>query len=429
MIKEREILLSKIDSRRARVAVIGLGYVGLPLAVGFAKAGFPTFGIDVDDSKVAALNAGRSYVLDVPPGDLAEVVPSGRLTATSDFGVLRECDAVSICVPTPLSKTHDPDLSYVVAAVDKVARYVHPGMLIVLESTTYPGTTDEIIIPKVVGSGHEVGRDVFVAFSPERTDPGRRDFTLKTTPKVVGGATPACLEIATALYAHIAGRIIPVSSVAAAEMAKLLENTFRAVNIALANEILLMCDKLGLDAWEVIDAAATKPYGIMRFTPGPGVGGHCIPLDPQYLSWKLRSLNYNARFIQLADEINRGMPAYWVNKAADELNAQKKVLNGSRILVLGVTYKPDVDDLRESPALDIIRLLQHRGAHVSYNDPYIGSLQAEGMTTPFVELSESVLRDSDCVMIVTDHSMYDWSLIRASSPTIIDCRHAIRKSC
>lgn len=424
-----ERLLFKFNTRQAKVAVIGLGYVGLSLAVDFAKVGFLTYGIDIDERKVEGLNSGRSYIIDVPHGDLAEVVPSGRLRGTSDFSILRECDAVSICVPTPLSKTHDPDLSYVIAVVDEVAKYVHAGMLIVLESTTYPGTTDEIIIPKVTKKGYEVGKELFVAFSPERIDPGRKDYILKTTPKVVGGVTPACLEVASALYSHVVGRVVPVSSVAAAEMAKLLENTFRAVNIALANETLLMCDRLGLNAWEVIDAAATKPYGFMKFTPGPGVGGHCIPLDPQYLSWKLRALNYNARFIQLADEINRGMPAYWVNKAADELNSQRKVLNGSRILVLGVTYKPDVDDLRESPALDIIRLLEQRGALVNYNDPYIASLRAEGMTTPFVELSESVMKNSDCVMIITNHSTYDWDLIRASSPTIIDCRNAIRKSC
>jgi len=427
MTTEQEILLSKINSRQAKVAVIGLGYVGLPLAVEFARVGFHTFGIDVDHRKVATLNAGRSYVIDVPQSDLAEVVISGKLTGTSDFGVLRGCDAVSICVPTPLSKTHDPDLSYVISAIDEVAKHVHPGMLIILESTTYPGTTDEIIIPKVVGNGHEVGQDVFVAFSPERTDPGRKDFTLKTTPKIVGGATPACLEVASALYSHVTGRTVPVSSVAAAEMAKLLENTFRAVNIALANEILLMCDKLGLDAWEIIEAAATKPYGFMKFTPGPGVGGHCIPLDPQYLSWKLRTLDYNARFIQLAEEINRHMPAYWVNKVVDVLNAAKKSVNGSQVLVLGVTYKPDIDDLRESPALDIIKLLSKLGARVSYHDPFVNSLKPEGLETPCVELTEGYIRSVDCVMVIADHSIYDWDWIRASARAIVDCRNVFKK--
>lgn len=424
---ERESLLSRIESRRARVAVIGLGYVGLPLAVEFARAGFPTFGIDVDERKVADVNAGRSYVIDVPPGDLMEVVPSGKLEATTDFAVLAGCDAVSICVPTPLSKTHDPDLSYVIAAIDMVARHVHPGMLIVLESTTYPGTTDEIILPKVAASGLAVGRDVFVAFSPERTDPGRKDFTLKTTPKIVGGVTPACLEIATALYSHVTERIVPVSSVAAAEMAKLLENTFRAVNIALANEVLLMCDKLGLDAWEVIGAAATKPYGFMKFTPGPGVGGHCIPLDPGYLSWKLRTLDYSARFVQLAEEINRHMPAYWVERVVAVLNAGKKAVNGSRVLVLGVTYKPDIDDLRESPALDIIKLLVKLGADVSYHDPFVTSLRGAGLDIPFAELTDASLRGADCVMIVTDHTATDWDRIRASGRAVVDCRNALKK--
>ena len=427
MATEQENLLSKINSRQAKVAVIGLGYVGLPLAVEFARAGFQTFGIDVDYRKVAALNAGHSYVIDVPQSDLTEVILSGKFKGTSDFSVLSDCDAVSICVPTPLSKTHDPDLSYVVSAISEVAKYVHPGLLIVLESTTYPGTTDEIIIPKVVSNGYEVGEDIFVAFSPERTDPGRKDYTLKTTPKIVGGATPACLTIVTALYSHIVDKIVPVSSVASAEMAKLLENTFRAVNIALANEVLLMCDKLGLDAWEVIDAAATKPYGFMKFTPGPGVGGHCIPLDPQYLSWKLRTLNYNARFVQLAEEINRGMPAYWVNKVVDILNAEKKAINGSQVLVLGVTYKPDIDDLRESPALDIIKLLIKLGARVTYHDPFVASLKAEGLETPYVELTEGYIRTVDCVMIIADHSIYDWDGIRASSRAIIDCRNVLRK--
>jgi UDP-N-acetyl-D-glucosamine dehydrogenase len=428
MSQEHKDLLARIESRKARVAVIGLGYVGLPLAVEFARSGFPTFGIDVDERKVAALNAGRSYVIDVPAGDLAETVPSGRLKATTDFGVLAGCDAVSICVPTPLSKTHDPDLSYVIAAVDMVARHAHPGMLIVLESTTYPGTTDEIILPKVAAGGLAVGRDVFVAFSPERTDPGRKDFTLKTTPKIIGGVTPACLEVATALYSHVTERTVPVSSVAAAEMAKLLENTFRAVNIALANEVLLMCDRLGLDAWEVIGAAATKPYGFMKFTPGPGVGGHCIPLDPGYLSWKLRTLDYNARFVQLAEEINRHMPAYWVERVVDVLNAAKKAVNGSRVLVLGVTYKPDIDDLRESPALDIIKLLKKLGADVSYHDPFVASLAAAGLDVPFAEPMDAALRKADCVMIVTDHAAYDWDRIRASGRAFVDCRNALKKN-
>ena len=422
----RELLLSKLASRQARTAVIGLGYVGLPLAVELASAGFHVVGIDVDVRRVEAINAGQSYIGDVPAADLAAMVRAGRLSATTDFSGLRECDAVSICVPTPLSKTRDPDLSYVMSAADAVAAHVHAGMLIVLESTTYPGTTDEIIVPRIVHNGLRVGQDVFVAFSPERIDPGRQDYVLKTTPKVVGGVTTACTDIAAALYAHVTERVVPVSSAAAAEMVKLLENTFRAVNIALVNEVLLMCDKLGLNAWEIIEAAATKPYGFMKFTPGPGVGGHCIPLDPHYLSWKLRTLDYNARFIQLASEVNTSMPAYWVNQLADALNQARKAVNGSRVLILGVTYKPNVDDVRESPALDIIQLLEARGAQVCFHDPFVNSLRHEGLETPFVELDEAHLAAADCVMIVTDHAIYDWAWITEHAALIVDTRHALR---
>ncbi len=426
MIEHKKNLLAKIAARQAHIGVIGLGYVGLPLAVEFAKSGFRVTGIDVDARKVEAVNAGNSYIGDVPTAELMTVVQSGRLRATTDFSALGECDAVSICVPTPLSKTHDPDLSYVISASDAVAQYVHPGMLIVLESTTYPGTTEEIIIPRIVQNGYQVGADVFVAFSPERIDPGRQDFVLKTTPKVVGGVTPACTEIVTALYAYVTERVVPVSSAAAAEMVKLLENTFRAVNIALVNEVLLMCDKLGLDAWEIIEAAATKPYGFMKFTPGPGVGGHCIPLDPLYLSWKLRTLNYNARFIQLASEINTGMPEYWVVKVADALNAARKAVNGSRVLVLGVTYKPNIDDVRESPAIDIIQLLEARGAQVSFHDPYVTSLRHEGLETPATEFTEAVVKAADCVLIVTNHATYDWDWLKRHAALIVDTRHAVR---
>lgn len=420
-------LLAKIHSRQAKMAVIGLGYVGLPLAVEFAKAGFSTVGIDVDARKVEAIQAGRSYIGDVPEADLGELVRGGRLTAATDFAVLRECDAVSICVPTPLSKTHDPDLSYVIAAADSVVQHVHEGMLIVLESTTYPGTTDEIIVPRMLSNGCRMGQDVFVAFSPERIDPGRKDFLVRNTPKVIGGVTPACTEVALALYGAAIERLVPVSSASAAEMVKLLENTFRAVNIALVNEFLLMCDKLGLDAWEIIDAAATKPYGFMKFTPGPGVGGHCIPLDPQYLSWKLRTLDYNARFIQLASEINASMPAYWVNRVAETLNEDRKSVKGSRVLVLGVTYKPDIDDMRESPALDIIELLEARGARVSFHDPFVGSLRHEGLETPFAELTEKALANSDCVLIVTNHSSYDWDQVGRHAARIVDTRRSLTR--
>jgi UDP-N-acetyl-D-glucosamine dehydrogenase len=428
MVDYREALLSKISNRQARVAVIGLGYVGLPLVVELAKSGFKTVGIDLDTRKVEVLNAGRSYIGDIASETLAPLVNSGHLRATTDFSVLRDCEAVSICVPTPLSKTHDPDLSYIVAASDQVAKYVHAGMLIMLESTTYPGTTEDIIVPRVVTNGLEVGQSVFVSFSPERIDPGRKDFMLKNTPKIVGGITPACLEVAVALYGHVTDRVVPVSSACAAEMAKLLENTFRAVNIALVNEVLLMCDKLGLDAWEVIEAAATKPYGFMKFTPGPGVGGHCIPLDPQYLSWKMRTLNYTARFVQLAEEINAGMPAYWVTKVAEALNEVSKAVKGSRVLVLGVTYKPDVDDVRESPALDIIKLLQTRGAQVSFHDPCVGSLAHEGLATPRVDLTAATVAAHDCVLIVTHHSSYDWDWIRQTAQLVVDTRHVVEKA-
>jgi UDP-N-acetyl-D-glucosamine dehydrogenase len=423
----KNTLINKIADRSAVVAVLGLGYVGLPLAVGFAQAGFRTIGIDVDARKVDAINARRSYIADVPTADLAPLVECGKLSATTGFAVLDECDTVSICVPTPLSKTHDPDMSYVVSAADAVGAHVHAGMLIVLESTTYPGTTEEVVAPRMLHNGLVLGEDVFVAFSPERIDPGRTDYMLANTPKVMGGLTPACTETAVALYGTIVQRVVPVSSAAAAEMVKLLENTFRAVNIALVNEVLLMCDKLGLNAWEIIEAAATKPYGFMKFTPGPGVGGHCIPLDPHYLSWKLRTLDYNARFIQLASEINTGMPEYWVTRTAEALNEGERALKGSRVLVLGVTYKPDIDDVRESPALDIIELLEKRGARVVFHDPFVNSLEHDGLHTPWVELSEKLLQDADCVLIVTNHKSYDWAWVRQHARRIVDTRNVLRK--
>ncbi|HKZ84051.1 MAG TPA: nucleotide sugar dehydrogenase [Anaerolineae bacterium] len=418
-----EELLTKINTRQARVAVIGLGYVGLSLAVEFARAGFRTVGIEVDERKVEAVNAGQSYIGDVPAADVAAEVRAGKLSATTEYGVLSECDTVSICVPTPLSKTRDPDLSYVISASEAVAEYVHAGMLIVLESTTYPGTTEEIIVPRVLRNGYKVGQDVFVAFSPERIDPGRKDYLLRNTPKVIGGITPACTDVAMALYGRAIVWLVPVGSAVAAEMVKLLENTFRAVNIALVNEFLLICDKLGVDAWEIIEAAATKPYGFMKFTPGPGVGGECIPLDPQYLSWKLRTLDYHARFIQLAEEINGAMPRYWVNKVVEDLNRTRKAVNGSRVLVLGVTYKPDVGDLRESPALDIIRLLEGLGALVSFHDPFVTSLRHMGLEAPFADLTEEMLAAADCVVIATNHSSYDWSWVQHHAPRIVDTRH------
>ena len=372
----KEASLKKFADRTAVVGILGLGYVGLPLAVVFADAGFKVIGIDPIQSKVDELNQGKSYIIDVPTESIEKHVRSGAFVASADFSRLREVDAVSICVPTPLRKTGDPDLSFIISATEELAKYIHPGMVIVLESTTYPGTTREMVQSRLEEvSGMKVGVDFFLAFSPERVDPGRKDFTTINTPKVIGGITADCGEVATAWYQQAIQIVVPVSSAEVAEMAKLLENTFRMINIGLVNELSLMCDRLGVDVWEVIDAAATKPFGFMKFTPGPGLGGHCIPIDPLYLSWKLKTLNYTARFIELASEINTGMPRYVVSRIQDALNTQSKALKGSRVLVLGAAYKPDIDDLRESPALDVIHLLQQKGATVQYHDPFVSSFQ------------------------------------------------------
>jgi UDP-N-acetyl-D-glucosamine dehydrogenase len=343
--------------------------------------------------------------------------------------VLAECDAVSICVPTPLNKTGDPDISYIAMAADAVAQYLHRGMTVVLESTTYPGTTTEVLLPKLQSNGLNlrIGEDFFLAFSPERVDPGRTDWTTRNTPKVIGGVTPACLEVACAYYSQAIETLVPVSSPSTAEMVKLFENTFRSVNIGLANELLLMCDKLGLDAWEVLDAAATKPFGFMKFTPGPGLGGHCIPIDPLYLSWKLRTLQYNARFIELASEINTDMPRYWVQEVQDALNEAGKAVKGSRVLVLGVAYKKDVSDMRESPALDIIHLLETKGAHVAYHDPHVPAFQHDGMEMVSITDLDGALQTADCVVIATDHSAYDWAQIVQQAPLCVDTRNALRR--
>lgn len=427
---QKDQLLHKIETHTATVSVIGLGYVGLPLAVAFAENGFPVIGIDVDPWKVGELNHGRSYVQDIPSDRLKGILP--RFTATTDYAALDRCDAAIICVPTPLNKTRDPDVRFLIAAGESVARHIHPGMLVVLESTTYPGTTEELLLPMLTAPAvltrlgvetFEVGKDFFLAFSPERIDPGRKDYVVENTPKVVGGVTPACREVATALYGAAIQTIVPVSSTQAAEMVKLLENTFRAVNIALVNEVAIMCDKLGIDVWEVIEAAATKPYGFMRFTPGPGVGGHCIPLDPHYLSWKLKTLNYNARFIQLAGEINSEMPRYWVNKVQDALNEAGKAIKGSRVLVLGVAYKKDIDDLRESPALDIIELLRAKGADVRYHDPYVPVISHNGFELAGEANLEAALDAADCVLIVTDHSIYNWPAVLGRARLVVDSRH------
>ncbi len=428
----KEALLDKIRDHRAVVAVVGLGYVGLPLVVAFAEHGFPVIGIDVDVQKVDALNRGESYVQDIPSARLEAIRPNFR--ATTSYAALAECDAAIICVPTPLNKTRDPDVRYLIAAGESTAQYIHPGMLVVLESTTYPGTTEELLLPMLTGPAtlerlqtpaFTVGQDFFLAFSPERIDPGNKKFVVENTPKVVGGMTPACREVAVALYAEAIEQIVPVSSTQTAEMVKLLENTFRAVNIALVNEVAIMCDKLGIDVWEVIDAAATKPYGFMKFTPGPGVGGHCIPLDPHYLSWKLKTLNYNARFIQLAGEINTDMPRYWVDKVQDALNTAGKALKGSRVLVLGVAYKKDIDDVRESPALDIIELLRAKGAAVSYHDPYVHALTHNGRGLSTEPDLLQAIATADCVIIVTDHSTYNWPDILRRAALVVDTRHVV----
>ncbi len=421
-------LVASINSHDARVAIIGLGYVGLPLAVVFAEAGYHVVGIDVDAPRVEALNAGESYIEDIPVERLKPLVQEGLLTATNDFAELSRCDAVSICVPTPLRKTGEPDISYIISAANNIGANLHPGMLIVLESTTYPGTTVEVILPRLVEQQPElnVGEDFFLCFSPERVDPGRTDWTTSNTPKVMGGVTANCLKAGVALYQSAIERVVPVSSTESAEMVKLLENTFRAVNIGLVNEVLLMCDKLGLDAWEVIEAAATKPFGFMKFTPGPGLGGHCIPIDPLYLSWKLKTLNYNARFIELASEVNTSMPRYWAQKVQDALNDAGKAVKGSRVLVLGVAYKKDVSDLRESPALDIIHLLADKGARVDYHDPYVPSFRYDGMSMTGITNLVSALQKADCVVVATDHTTYDWRQIHQHARLIIDTRRAIR---
>ena len=376
MNNDRGILLDKINTRQARVAILGLGYVGLPLATVFADAGFSVLGIDTDERKVESIQGGTSYIQDVTSEEVALHVSSGRLVATTDFSVLGEVDAVSICVPTPLRKTGDPDLSFILDVTDTLAEFIHPGMVVVLESTTYPGTTREILLPKLTEANDLiVGENFFLAFSPERVDPGREDWTTINTPKVIGGITQACTEIASTWYDQALQTVVPVSSSEVAEMTKLLENTFRMINVGLVNEMALMCRRLGIDVWEVVESAATKPFGFMKFTPGPGLGGHCIPIDPLYLSWKLRTLNYNARFIDLASEINTNMPRYVVGIIQDALNVYTKSLKGSQVLVLGAAYKPNIDDLRESPALDVIGLLRQKGAVVTYHDPFISQIQ------------------------------------------------------
>lgn len=421
-------LLARIEDRSAVISVVGLGYVGLPLALEFAKAGFHVIGYDVSRRVVDALMGGRSHIQDVPDSELAALVDSGHFEATTDESRLREADAISIAVPTPLSKTRDPDMSYVHGAVEAVARNAHAGLLIVLESTTYPGTTREIMLPKFEECGLVAGEDVFLAFSPERVDPGNPVWHTKNTPKVVGGLTPACTEVATALYQACIDTVVPVSCTETAELVKLLENTFRAVNIGLVNEMAIVCDLLGVDVWEVIDAAATKPFGFMKFTPGPGIGGHCIPLDPHYLAWKMRTLNYKTRFIDLASEINSAMPDIVSEKVARALNEDRKAVNGSRILVLGVAYKKNIDDMRESPALDVIRLLEERGAMVDYHDPFVASYREGSEVRTGVALTDDVLSAADAVVIVTDHDGVDYQRVVDRATLVVDTRNMVSRT-
>lgn len=422
----KQMLQEKIASRTLQVAVIGLGYVGLPLATTFAEAGFHVTGIDVDEQKVDQANRGESYIPDISGETLQERIEAGCLHFTSDFAALDNCDAVSICVPTPLRKSRDPDISYIISATRHVREHLHAGQLIVLESTTYPGTTKELVLPELAATGLQVGTDFFLAFSPERIDPGNTQYGTKNTPKVVGGITSACTELAQALYATAIEQVVPVSSASVAEMTKLLENTFRAVNIGLVNEIAIICEKLSINVWEVIDAAATKPFGFMRFLPGPGLGGHCIPVDPHYLSWKLKTLAYTTRFIDLAAEVNSSMPHHVVDKINDALNEQRRSFNGATILVLGTAYKRNVGDIRESPALDIMQALMKRKAVVIYNDEYVPSLTLQNHTLHSQALSSGLLQAADCVVIITDHDYYDIPWIVEEARSIVDTRNLTR---
>ncbi len=425
---DKEILIKKLQDKSAKIGILGMGYVGMPLAVVFAQAGFTVLGIDPDRRKVETFHRDISYIQDVPSEVIAGLRQSGRLDMTADFAALKDMDAVSICVPTPLGKFGDPDMSFILSATEQLAKYVHKGMVIVLESTTYPGTTRELMLPKLTASsGLTAGQDLFICFSPERVDPGRKDWTTLNTPKVIGGITPACAEVAKAWYSGAIQTVVPVSSAEAAEMAKLLENTFRMINIGLVNELAMMCERLGVNVWEVIDAAATKPFGFMKFTPGPGLGGHCIPIDPLYLSWKMKELNYTAKFIELASEINSNMPRYTVSRIMDALNERGRTLKGSKVLVLGVAYKPDIDDVRESPALDLIALMKKKGADVVYHDPYIPQIrhEHEGWKMESVPDVMDCVREADAVVIVTNHKSYDYEAILAQATFIFDSRNAL----
>jgi UDP-N-acetyl-D-glucosamine dehydrogenase len=426
----KEDLIKKFKDKTAKIAILGLGYVGLPLAVVFGEAGYQVTGVDPDKRKIDSLAEGKSYIPDVKTEIVAKLLKDGKFTATAEFSVLKEMDAVSICVPTPLRKTGDPDMSFIISATEELAKYMHKGMVVVLESTTYPGTTRELLLPKL-GMEYDltVGEDWFLAFSPERVDPGREDWTTINTPKVLGGITEACGEVASAWYEGAIKTVHHVSTAEAAEMAKLLENTFRMINIGLVNELAIMCERLGVDVWEVIDAAASKPFGFMKFTPGPGLGGHCIPIDPLYLSWKMKSFNYNARFIELASEINTNMPRYVVSRILEALNDRGKHLKDSKVLVLGVAYKPDIDDVRESPALDVIGLMRKKGAIVEYHDPYIPHVHHEydGWQMDSVKDMMKSVKEADAVIIITNHKEYDYKAIIESAKFVFDSRNATGK--
>jgi UDP-N-acetyl-D-glucosamine dehydrogenase len=420
-------MIAKIKDRRANVSIIGLGYVGLPLSVELAAAGFKVTGFDVSEKKVRLLNSGRSDIDDISDEEVRKMVRSGHFRATTDPKVLAKMDTISICVPTPLSKTKDPDVSYILKAVEFVKQYMKKGTLVVLESTTYPGTTEDLILPILEAKGMRVGVDFFLAFSPERVDPGNKVYTTRNTPRVVGGITPACTRVAKVFYEQTIPNVHAVSSTQAAEMVKLLENTFRSVNIGLVNEVALMCDRLKLDVWEIIDAAASKPFGFMPFYPGPGLGGHCIPIDPHYLSWKLKSLNYYARFIELAGDINSHMPEYVVERIIGLMNKRfARSLNKSKLLVLGVAYKRDIKDLRESPALDVIKLLEDKGAKVSYNDPYVSEFEFNSTKHKSARLTRELVRKADLVVIVTDHTNYDYQWVVNNAKAVFDTRNATK---
>jgi len=420
-------LKDKIAEKKAKIGIVGLGYVGLPLAVEMANAGFEVVGIDVDGEKVDMISRGENYIPDLNGDIIKKLVKSGHLKATNDFKVIGDLDVIIICVPTPLNKTREPDTSYIQGSINSISPHLKKEQLIILESTSYPGTTEEIILPVIKECGFKVGEDVYLAFSPERVDPGNKKYSIKNTPKVVGGVTEKCTDVAASLYAQIAEEVVPVSSLKAAEMTKLLENIFRCVNIALVNEIMILCDRMGIDVWEVIKAASTKPFGFMPFYPGPGLGGHCIPIDPFYLSWKAKEYDFYTEFIELAGKVNQNMPYYVVSKIAEALNDAQKSIKGSKILILGVAYKKDIDDLRESPALKVIEILGQKGALISYHDPYINKIGVGDESFCSQPLSEDVLREKDCVVVITDHSNVDYELIVEKSGLVVDTRNALDK--